>query len=124
MRFSKLWALPKVLDFPTSLGPCAIFGLAKCASNAYCSLHVLQAPKNGDIPSTRASVYVFAFQRSICVLDTRLPLTDLTSRLRQALNNPMNRLGVATAGLGLFSVPLVAAGTLWLVCVWCFLQVT
>eukprot|EP00904_Undaria_pinnatifida_P013994 jgi/Undpi1/9725/HiC_scaffold_27.g12181.m1 len=34
----------------------------------------------------------------------------------------MNRLGVATAGLGLFSVPLVTAGTLWLVCVWCFLQ--
>lgn len=57
------------------------------------------------------------------VLDIRLPPTELKPRLRQALNNPMNRLGAATAGLGLFSLALVAAGTFWLVCAWCFLQV-
>ncbi|CAM9689533.1 unnamed protein product, partial [Laminaria digitata] len=34
----------------------------------------------------------------------------------------MNRLGVATIGLGLFSMAMISAGTFWLVCAWCFCQ--
>lgn len=40
------------------------------------------------------------------------------------LNDRMNRLGGATAGIGLFALALDTAQVFWLVCLFCFCQVT
>lgn len=56
----------------------------------------------------------------------RLPAGGMVGRvapLVQAMNNRMYRLGLATAGIGLFSLALDTADSFPVVCIWCFLQV-
>lgn len=51
-----------------------------------------------------------------------LPWGPRNTQSQSLLNNRMIRLGMATAGMGLFAVALDAAATFMWVCVWCFLQ--
>lgn len=60
----------------------------------------------------------------LCFRGHRVKVRPDCLHLQQALNSRMYRVGAATASMGLFALALDTAGTLWLVCTWCFLQVS